>query len=106
MGYDPKPPYERFENYEGGFCIIDGDQRVVLQDVFAYDAHHSERTARMEWIAAALSGAAALKAENAALRAERDALLAALPNPDGLETLAAWFDREQIAYATGWRRAQ
>lgn len=50
-------PFEVYEDYDGRLHIIDGTTRIVLSDVYAYDADDDERLARMEAIAAALSAA-------------------------------------------------
>jgi hypothetical protein len=48
-------PFAVYENYEGGLQIIDGQGRVVLDDVFAYDADKEARNARMDALADALN---------------------------------------------------
>ena len=51
------PPYSVYEHPGGSYSIVDGENRIVLEDVYAYDLTSDARLARMEALAEKLSGA-------------------------------------------------
>lgn len=52
-----KGPFAVYDAIDGPLMIIDGDTRVMLDDLYEYDVSPQARLERMEWIASALNAA-------------------------------------------------
>lgn len=48
-------PFSVYEDYDDILHIIDGNERIILSDSYAYDGTDRQTTERMNWLCAALN---------------------------------------------------